>query len=37
MMLTVVDALAQHVDDAVTGDLALEPGEELVPGRGRLS
>ena len=29
----VLDALAQHVDDAALGDLALEPREELAPRR----
>ena len=29
----VLDALAQHVDDAALGDLALQPGQELLAGR----
>ena len=30
-MRAVLDALAQHVDHAALGDLALQPGEELLP------
>ena len=29
----VLDAIAQHIDHAALGDLALQPGEELAPGR----
>ena len=31
MVRPVLDAVAQHVDHAALGDLALQPGEELLP------
>ena len=33
MVRPVLDAVAQHVDHAALRDLALQPGEELPPGR----
>ena len=33
MVRAVLDAVPQHVDDAPLGDLALEPGQELLPRR----
>ena len=33
MVRAVLEPVAQHVDGAMPGDLALEPGEELAPGR----
>ena len=36
-MRPVLDALAQHVDDAALGDLALQPGKKLAPRRAVLA
>gem|GEM_PF-5188080 len=33
MVAEVVDTVAEQMHDAALGDLALEPGEELVPSR----
>ena len=33
MVRAVLDAVAQHVDGAAPGDLALQAGQELAPGR----
>ena len=37
VMRPVLDAVAQHVDHAALGDLALQPGQELAPRRAVLA